>query len=580
MFKIDDHKQLPLFDPWDYLSPKRRHILDLSWAGLFREEILPILPVRELKSCFSDKTGRPSKELHTMLGVLLLQQAHDLTDEETVFQFSFNIQWHYALNITEESDSAKYVSLKTLWTFRQLVIDKKLDTILFEKIAGKLAEAFNVNTDKQRIDSVHIKSNMRRLGRIGIFSKSIHSFLVNLKRKYPDCFQEVNSSIVDKYMSEKALSCFSLVKPSDAPKTLDGVSKDLFDLIELFKENDDVTSMYTYKQLERILKEQCNIEESDDDNKVELKKPKEIPSDSLQNPSDPDATYSGHKGQGYQVQIMETYNESDGENKGEELNLITYVSVEKASESDANALIPAIESVKERDLSPKEVQADSLYGSDENCETAKAIGVEVVSPTMGAKKSDGISLSDSEISEKGIVEKCPQGFSPSYSKSKKDRITQGFLHNECAKCPIANECPAKKGKKYNYLRYTKKAARLARRRRVEQTDEFKERYRWRAGVEATMSEYDRRTGVKHLRFRGLDSVRFAATLKATGLNIFRAAAFRKRQKPHLRGAGKGFMINTQFIQFVKELFQWMYSRIKESFMLEYSFHQFVANLGI
>ena len=109
MFKIDDHKQLPLFDPWDYLSPKRRHILDLSWAGLFREEILPILPVRELKSCFSDKTGRPSKELHTMLGVLLLQQAHDLTDEETVFQFSFNIQWHYALNITEESDSAKYV---------------------------------------------------------------------------------------------------------------------------------------------------------------------------------------------------------------------------------------------------------------------------------------------------------------------------------------------------------------------------------------------------------------------------------------------------------------------------------------
>jgi hypothetical protein len=28
----------------------------------------------------------------------------------------------------------------------------------------------------------------------------------------------------------------------------------------------------------------------------------QIGSDSLQNPSDPDATYSGHKGQGYQVQ--------------------------------------------------------------------------------------------------------------------------------------------------------------------------------------------------------------------------------------------------------------------------------------
>jgi hypothetical protein len=44
----------------------------------------------------------------------------------------------------------------------------------------------------------------------------------------------------------------------------------------------------------------------DQGNPVELKNPKEIVSDSLQNPSDPDATYSGHKGQGYQVQVMET----------------------------------------------------------------------------------------------------------------------------------------------------------------------------------------------------------------------------------------------------------------------------------
>ena len=61
------------------------------------------------------------------------------------------------------------------------------------------------------------------------------------------------------------------------------------------------------------------------------------------------------------------------------------------------------------------------------------------------------------------------------------------------------------------------------------TDEFTDRDRWRAGVEATMSEYDRRTGVKHLRVRGLKAVRFAATLKALGINIFRAAALRASQ---------------------------------------------------
>ena len=49
-----------------------------------------------------------------------------------------------------------------------------------------LAQVFEVNIDKQRIDSVHIKSNMRRLGRIGIFSESIHKFLVNLKRSHQE----------------------------------------------------------------------------------------------------------------------------------------------------------------------------------------------------------------------------------------------------------------------------------------------------------------------------------------------------------------------------------------------------------
>jgi hypothetical protein len=61
---------------------------------------------------------------------------------------------------------------------------------------------------------------------------------------------------------------------------------------------------------------------------------------------------------------------------------------------------------------------------------------------------------------------------------------------------------------------------------VQQSDQFKDQYRWRAGVEATMSEYDKRTGVKRLRVRGFGAVRFAATLKAAAINIFRATAVR------------------------------------------------------
>jgi len=65
----------------------------------------------------------PPKELRTVFGALILQQAHDLSDNERVNQLAFNIQWHYALNITEESDSAKHMCPKALWNIRSIVVD-------------------------------------------------------------------------------------------------------------------------------------------------------------------------------------------------------------------------------------------------------------------------------------------------------------------------------------------------------------------------------------------------------------------------------------------------------------------------
>jgi hypothetical protein len=72
--------------------------------------------------------------------------------------------------------------------------------------------------------------------------------------------------------------------------------------------------------------------------------------------------------------------------------------------------------------------------------------------------------------------------------------------------------------------YDKKQVKMARRRARERTAAFRDRYRFRAGIEGTFSALDRKTGVKHLRVRGLPAVRFAVVLKALGLNLLRAAA--------------------------------------------------------
>ena len=68
---------------------------------------------------------------------------------------------------------------------------------------------------------------------------------------------------------------------------------------------------------------------------------------------------------------------------------------------------------------------------------------------------------------------------------------------------------------------------MARRRAREKTEKFRDRYRFRAGIEGTFSALDRLTGVKHLRVRGMPAVRFAVVLKVLGLNLLRAAVIRR-----------------------------------------------------
>jgi len=548
MKNIKDIKQLELFDSWGHISSQKRSILDSSWPGLFQKEILPVLPVHKFGSFYSKSRGRKSKELYAMLGTLVLQQQFDLTDEETVAHYIFDERWHYALNRYDDSKNSEYMCYKTLWSVRNKASINDFDLIIFKAVADRLATVFSVNTVFQRLDSVHIKSNMRKLSRVTLCSNAIRKFIKNLKRKDKELLVHIDKKLLERYLPQKGFQCFAMVKPSEAQKTLVVVSKDLYTLIKQFKNIEGVPSMRTYKLLERILTEQFIVKESDNKETIEIKAPKEVASDSLQNPSDPDATYSGHKGQGYQVQVMETVCK-DKDKKAETLNLITHVKVEQAHESDAHALMPAIESTEKRGLKPKKLAADEAYGSDTNCESAKKHDVDVISPAKGSAKKNSNSLIDFKIYANGKVKLCPKGKTPVHTHKKK-RFSAAFDLKVCGSCPDCSNCIVQKGKNYFYLRYTKKELRLALRRKHERSSEFKEDYRLRSGVEATMAQFDRRTGVKNLKVRGFRAVRFAATLKAAGLNILRAAAVRKGRKKATAVAKNGNLALKQLISLI------------------------------
>ena len=101
--------------------------------------------------------GRPSKDLHVVIGVLLLQQLHDLSDAETVEALAFNMAWHYALDVRSEADS--YFCEKTLRNYRRLFIEQGLDELLFRCLTDRLVQGFSVDTSHQRMDSTALRSN-------------------------------------------------------------------------------------------------------------------------------------------------------------------------------------------------------------------------------------------------------------------------------------------------------------------------------------------------------------------------------------------------------------------------------------
>jgi hypothetical protein len=523
MIFTKDHKTRDMFDPLARFGRHRRGLLEGSWAKLFREEILHELPVYRVARHYSESKGAPSKELYAMLGIMLLQQMRDLSDEETVEQVAFNQMWHYALGISDGVEREAYVCAKTLWSMRQLLAEHDLSTAVFETVTQKLAKVFSVDPAWQRQDSVHVLSNMRHLGRIGLFVRTMRKFLVNLKRHHKALFAELPEDLSGRYMRGQGEGVFALVKPSESQRTLESLGSDLFFLVERFRQIDAVVSMGSYELLVRLLKEQCTVEEDGGGKRVSVKANKEVGSDSMQSPTDPDAGYSGHKGKGYTVQVMETYS-----TKEEQLSLITHVSVAPAQHSDAHALIPAIEDTTARGLGPEQVLVDSLYGSDDNCEKAKELGVEVVSPVMGRPEGEAMTLADFGVDNRGQIASCPQGQVPRKTKQRGARHSAVFSREICERCPQRQHCPVKRGKRGYSLHYDDKAMRLAHRRRFEHSEVFRDVYRFRAGVEGCISQMDRRTGIKRLRVRGVKAVTLCAKLKAAGVNVLRAAAFRVR----------------------------------------------------
>ncbi len=83
---------------------------------------------------------------------------------------------------------------------------------------------------------------------------------------------------------------------------------------------------------------------------------------------------------------------------------------------------------------------------------------------------------------------------------------------------------AKRDGQFARFQYTPARAANQKRRLYERSAAFIEIYRWRAGIEATMSRLKYQMNLAHIRVRGMPAMRYIVNLRALGLNIRRCAA--------------------------------------------------------
>jgi len=529
-----------LFQTSELLPDDKRQRLEGTWAWQFRTQALPLIDEELFRELYCADNGRPNKPVQTVVGVLVLKEMFDLTDEDTLASVDFDLRWQAALNLTPE---AAHCCQKTLHNFRAKLLGNDKAKLLFAQMTAGMLKGLGVSAERQRLDSTHITSNIARLTRLGLFCETVRVFLRTLQQALPEQLARVPAALRGRYLQDDGSETrYHDAKSAEAPRRLRVCARDVYRLVERFRAEESVLALPAFGVLMRLFLEQCELNvqapapEADDADAreavvpVQLKESAMVSPASLQSPHDIDVTYSGHKGKGYEVQIAETVG------NGEQPELLTHVEVTPACKSDEAATVPVVAALAARALQPQELVADTNYGSTENALVCAERGTELVTPVSGvagAQAQEQEALAGFEIGVKAEQPvRCAAGHAAESQERAEPsgRIVARFSRLHCAQCPLKRQCPAQRRPNgTRELRTSLREYTLARRRAYEQTEEFRKRYAWRAGIEATNSELKRAHGMGFLRVRGGARVKLAVYFKALACNVKRMVRYLAEQ---------------------------------------------------
>jgi hypothetical protein len=518
------HEQMSFFNTVDQLPTGVKKLMKKSWAPAFREFVFKEINERRYAVLYRDVDSRPNFPVNILIGMEIIKEMFDYTDEELLEQFHFNLLTAYALGL--ENLGEVTIAERTIYYYRKRLLDYEAETgcnLLeqeFEGITDDAIERLGLDAKTQRMDSSFAGSFIKQMSRLELIVKVLQNFYRDLGKGEQERWQ----SLVIKYVETEADHIAYHPRSSEINGHLKRVGALLFELHQAYAGDEAISALKSYQHIGRVLLEPFDIVEEEDKTRIEAKPSKEISAQSLQNPADDSATFrrkAGGNHKGHMFNVTET---CAPENP---VQLLTDICVEQNVTSDDEFLAERLPGIKER-TGVTEMITDANYtgeNSERVCKKEKVI----IIPTevKGRKEStDKLSLTEFRFEGNSLVS-CPEGNSPyeQIDKGEAGRHIAHFATEVCGNCHRLEECPVRGGKRFYSLPFTDRQVLLAQRRQQLNKEEYRRKCRLRPAIEGTISQFKRKMHNVKLRIRGLARVRNSIILMAIGINFGRIRAY-------------------------------------------------------
>jgi Transposase DDE domain len=261
---------------------------------------------------------------------------------------------------------------------------------------------------------------------------------------------------------------------------------------------------------------------------------KELSSDRVQNPHEPEATYAV-KGQGaqkkehvgYKVQVAETVSEATLAPGEPTRNFIAGIVTHPAYESDDAGAEKMEQEQAEMGLDKPPVQyVDGAYVSAEKLVQAQAEGRELIGPARPAPRKDGrFSATEFQVTVEERRAVCPAGKASTQCSRLEEENTGKVSYRfewstECHDCPLRSQCLGQ-DQRHRTLVVGEHHTALQARRQEQETEAFQQRMKHRNAIEGTQSELVRGHGLRRARYRGLAKVKLQNYFIGAACNVKR-----------------------------------------------------------